>query len=65
MIEDLHENHLGYMIGTFYSDVLGYEIEVMYDKDISQEYVEKNIEYFNHLDQEFLEEICAALKRFF
>lgn len=65
MIKDLHENHLGYMIGTFYSDVLGYEIEVMYDKDISQEYVEKNIEYFNHLDQQFLEEICAALKRFF
>lgn len=65
MIKDLHENDLGDMVGTFYSDVLGYEVEVMYDKDISQEYVEKNIEYFNHLDQKFLEEICAALKRFF
>ena len=65
MLGDLKENDLGYMIGTFYSEVLGYEIEVMYDKDISREYVEKNIKYFNHLDQEFLEEICAALKRFF
>lgn len=65
MIKDLHENELGDMIGTFYSNVLGYEIEVMYDKDISQKYIEKNIEYFNHLDQEFLISICAALKRFF
>ena len=65
MIKDLHENDLGDMVGTFYSDVLGYEIKVMYDKDISQKYVEKNIEYFNHLDQEFLKRICAALKCFF
>ena len=50
MIKDLHEIYLGCMVGTFYSEALGYEIEVMYDKDISQEYVEKNIEYFNHLD---------------
>ena len=65
MLKDLQENDLGYMIGTFYSEILGYEIEVMYDKNISRKYVEKNIEYFNRLDQEFLEEICAALKRFF
>ena len=41
MIKNLYENDLGYMIGTVYSTVLGYEIEVMYAKDISQNYVEK------------------------
>ena len=39
MIKDLHKNDLGYMVGTFYSEVLGYEIEVMYDKDISRKYI--------------------------
>ena len=65
MIKNLYENDLGYMIGTVYSTVLGYEIEVMYTKDISQSYVEKNVEYFNNLDPAFVEKLCAALKRFF
>ena len=65
MIKNLYENDLGYMIGTVYSTVLGYEIEVMYAKDISQSYVEKNVEYFNNLDSAFVEKLCAALKRFF
>ena len=65
MIKNLYENDLGYMIGTVYSTVLGYEIEVMYAKDISQSYVEKNVEYFNNLDSAFVEKICVALKRFF
>ncbi len=50
MIKNLYKNDLGYMIGTVYSTVLGYEIEVMYTKDISLNYVEKNVEYFNKLD---------------
>lgn len=65
MIKDLHENEFKEMVGTFYSTVLGYEIEVMYAKDISQNYVEKNVEYFNNLDSAFVEKLCAALKRFF
>ena len=65
MIKDLHENEFKEMVGTFYSTVLGYEIEVMYAKDISLNYVEKNIEYFNNLDSAFVEKLCAALKRFF
>ena len=65
MIKNLYKNNLGYMIGTVYSTVLGYEIEVMYAKDISQSYVEKNVEYFNNLDSAFVEKLCAALKRFF
>lgn len=65
MIKDLHENEFEEMVGTFYSTVLGYEIEVMYAKDISQNYVEKNVEYFNNLDPAFVEKLCAALKRFF
>ena len=39
----------------FCSTILEYEIEVMYNKDIDQNYVEKNIEYFNNLDSIFLE----------
>ncbi len=65
MIKDLHENEFKEMVGTFYSTVLGYEIEVMYAKDISLNYVEKNVEYFNNLDPAFVEKLCAALKRFF
>ena len=65
MIKDLHENEFKEMVGTFYSTVLGYEIEVMYTKNISQSYVEKNVEYFNNLDPAFVEKLCAALKRFF
>jgi len=65
MIKNLYENDLGYMVGTFYSNIFGYDIEVMYEKDISQKYVEKNIHYFNHLDQKFLADICAALKRYY
>ena len=65
MIKNLYKNNLGYMIGTVYSTVLGYEIEIMYPKDISLNYVEKNVEYFNNLDPAFVEKLCAALKRFF
>ena len=28
MIKDIYENELGKMIGTFYSDIFGYDIEV-------------------------------------
>ncbi len=65
MIKDLHENEFEEMVGTFYSTVLGYEIEVTYAKDIDQNYVEKNVKYFNNLDSAFVEKLCAALKRFF
>ena len=65
MIKNLYKNNLGYMIGTVYSTVLGYEIEIMYTNDISLNYVEKNVEYFNNLDPAFVEKLCAALKRFF
>ncbi len=65
MIKNLYKNDLGYMIGTVYSTVLGYEIEIMYTNDISLNYVEKNVEYFNNLDPAFVEKLCAALKRFF
>lgn len=65
MIKDLYENELGKMVGIFYSDIFGYDIEVWYDKGISQECVEKNIEYFNHPDQDFLESVCMAVKRYY
>ena len=65
MIKDLYENEFSKMVGTFYSDVLGYDVEVWYDKNISQECVEKNIQYFNHLDNGFLESICIAIKRYY
>ncbi len=65
MIKNLYEDDLGYMVGTFYSDVLGYDIEVRYDKELSQKYVEKNIYYFNNLEQEFLVSICDALRRYY
>lgn len=65
MIKDLYENDLGLMVGTFYSNIFGYDIEVMYDKDISPKYVEKNIQYFNDLNPDFLLDICEALKRYY
>lgn len=37
MINDIYENKSGYMIGRFYADVFGYEIEAWYKKDISIE----------------------------
>ena len=65
MIKNLYEDDLGYMVGTFYSDILGYDIEVRYDKELSQKYVEKNIYYFNNLEQEFLVSICDALRGYY
>ena len=44
MIKDLRENDLGFMVGTFYSSIFKYDIEVLFDRDISLEYIEKNIE---------------------
>lgn len=32
MIKDLHENEFGCMEGIFYSDILGYDVKVMYKK---------------------------------
>lgn len=52
MIKDLYENELGKMVGTFYSNILGYDVAIWYDKDISQENVEKNIQYLNHLNKD-------------
>ena len=54
MIRDIFENHLGFMEGTFFSELFGYDITVRYDKDIPLAYIEKNIEYFNNLDQEIV-----------
>lgn len=65
MIKNIYDNEVGYMVGTFYADVFGYEMEVWFEKDIPQKYLEKNIEYLNILDHEFLISICAALKRFY
>lgn len=65
MIKDLYENDLGFMVGTFYSNIFKYDIEVIYDKDISPNYVEKNIQYLNNLNQAFLLDICSALKRYY
>lgn len=65
MINNLNENDLGDMEGTFYSEIFGYDIDVIYDSDIPQEYVEKNIQYLDSLDQDFLVSICAALKRYY
>lgn len=65
MVRDLYENEFGIMEGTFYSELFGYDIQVMYAKDIPLEYVEKNIQYLNHLEPEVELKICAALKRFY
>ena len=65
MIKNIYENEVGYMVGTFYADVFGYEMEVWFEKDISIEYVKKNIEYLNNLDKEFLVKICTALRRYY
>ncbi len=65
MIKDLCENEVGRMAGTFYSDILGYDIEVWYSKNIPQDYVEKNIQYINNLDKDFLTDICTAIKRYY
>lgn len=65
MIKDLYENRFGIMEGTFYSELFGYDIQVMYEKDIPLEYVERNIRYLNHLEPELELQICAALKRFY
>ena len=34
MIKDIYENEVGYMVGTFYADIFGYEMEVWFKKDI-------------------------------
>ena len=31
MIKDLRENDLGFMVGTFYSSIFKYDIEVLFD----------------------------------
>lgn len=65
MIKDLYENEFGKMAGTFYSDLFGYDIEVWYEKNIPQEYVIKSIQYLNNLNKDFLESMCAAIKRYY
>ena len=65
MIRDIFENHVGFMEGTFFSELFGYDITVWYEKDIPLAYIEKNIEYFNNLDQEIVLNICSALKRYY
>ena len=65
MINDIYENKSGYMIGRFYADVFGYEIEAWYKKDISIEYVEKNIRYLNNLERDFMVSICVALRKYY
>lgn len=65
MIKDLYENKFGDMVGTFYSDIFGYDIQVWYKKGLPSEYVEKNIQYLNNLDKNFLVSICAAVKRYY
>ena len=65
MIKEIYENDLGIMEGTFYSELFGYDIQVRYAKNIPLEYIEKNIQYFNNLESEFVLHICDALKRYY
>lgn len=65
MIKERYENDLGTMEGTFYSELFGYDLQVRYAKNIPLEYIEKNIQYFNNLEPEFVLNICDALKRYY
>ena len=65
MIKEIYENDLGIMEGTFYSELFGYDLHVRYAKNIPLEYIEKNIQYFNNLESEFVLHICDALKRYY
>lgn len=65
LIKDLYENDLGNMEGMFYSDLFGYDIQVIFGKDIPKEYVERNINYLNTLKIEFLIPICKRIKNYF
>lgn len=65
MIKDLNENDLGIMEGTFFSELFGYDMHVWYEKDIPLQYIKKNIQYFNHMNPEFVLNICVALKAYY
>lgn len=53
MIKDLRENDLGFMVGTFYSSIFKYDIEVLFDRDISLEYIEKILNILIVLNKNF------------
>lgn len=54
MIKDLRENDLGFMVGTFYSSIFKYDIEVLFDRDISLEYIEKILNILIVLNKNFI-----------
>ena len=62
---NLFDNYESNLEEEFYCEWLGYNIEVSYDEDISREYIEKNLNYLNELDKEFLKKICICIRAYY
>ena len=57
-ITNLRENGYGQVEGEFFCECLNCQIDIVYDKNLTSEYVDKAIRYFNKIYPILLNNLC-------
>lgn len=57
-IKEVREDEFGKMVGMVWFPYLGKEIEVQYDQEVPQEYVENSLLYLSSVKEGLMQEIC-------
>ena len=64
LIKNLVENEFEEMEGEVYFNYLKKDISILFDKEVPMEYVVKNINYLNSLDESVILSLCEYSNRF-
>lgn len=64
LIKNLKENEFEQMEGNVFFDYLKKDISILFEKEVPIEYVEKNIEYLNSLNEKVMLSLCAYSMKF-
>lgn len=64
LIKNLKENEFEQMEGEIYFKYLKKDISILFEKEVPMEYVIKNIEYLNNLDEKVIVSLCEYSKKF-
>ncbi|GFI24492.1 hypothetical protein IMSAGC011_03293 [Lachnospiraceae bacterium] len=57
-IKNLKENEFGEMEGEVYFNAINQNITVLFEKEVPMDYVEKQVEYLQALDEKVIQKMC-------
>ncbi len=57
-IKNLKENEFGEMEGEVYFNAINQNITVLFEKEVPMDYVEKQVEYLQAIDEKVIQKMC-------